>query len=92
MTHFARKVYKAVLSIPLGEVRTYKWVARRIGNPRAYRAVGQALKDNPWPIIIPCHRVIASNGNLGGYSCGIRRKKKLLKLEKEIKWYLGNKK
>ena len=92
MTPFSKKVYKAVLSIPLGEVRTYKWVARRIGNPRACRAVGQALKDNPWPIIIPCHRVIASNGNLGGYSRGIKRKRKLLELEKEIKWCLANKK
>jgi methylated-DNA-[protein]-cysteine S-methyltransferase len=92
MTPFALRVYKAVLTIPLGQVRTYKWVAGKIGSPRAYRAVGQALKNNPWPIIIPCHRVIASNGNLGGYSSGIGRKKKLLELEKEIKWCLGNKK
>jgi len=92
MTPFAKKVYKVILSIPLGEVRTYKWVARKIGNPRAYRAVGGVLKNNPWPIIIPCHRVIASNGTLGGYSCGIRRKKKLLELEKEIKWCFMNKK
>jgi len=92
MTPFALKVYKTVLTIPLGQVRTYRWVARKIGNPRAYRAVGQALKNNPWPIIIPCHRVIASNGNLGGYSCGIGRKKRLLELEKEIKWCFMNKK
>jgi O-6-methylguanine DNA methyltransferase len=91
MTPFSLKVYKAILTIPLGEVRTYKWVARRIGKPRAYRAVGQALKNNPWPVIIPCHRVIASDGNLGGYSRGIVKKKKLLNLEKEIKWRLADK-
>lgn len=92
MTPFALKVYKTVLTIPLGQVRTYRWVARKIGSPRAYRAVGQALKNNPWPIIIPCHRVIASNGTLGGYSSGIGRKKRLLELEKEIKWCFMNKK
>jgi methylated-DNA-[protein]-cysteine S-methyltransferase len=90
MTPFAKKVYKAVLSISLGEVRSYKWVAKKCGSPSAFRAVGQALKNNPWPIIIPCHRVIASGGRIGGYSGGIGRKKKLLKLEKEIKACLAN--
>ena len=82
LTPFQKKVYKTVLSIPLGEVRTYKWVARKIGNTRASRAVGQALKRNPHTIIIPCHRVIKSDGSLGGYSKGVRMKKGLLKKER----------
>lgn len=85
MTTFAIKVYKVVLAIPLGEVRTYKWVARKAGNPRACRAVGQILKNNPYPLIIPCHRVVASGGGLGGYSRGIKMKKTLLDLERKIK-------
>ncbi len=85
MTSFAKKVYQAVLTIPLGEVRTYKWVAQRIGHPRAYRAVGQILRNNPYTLIIPCHRVIKSDGHLGGYSRGIKNKKTLLDLERQIK-------
>jgi methylated-DNA-[protein]-cysteine S-methyltransferase len=85
MTPFAKRVYKAVLSIPLGEVRSYKWVARKAGRPKAYRAVGQILKRNSWPLIIPCHRVIASSGELGGYSGGLRLKKALIDLERQIK-------
>lgn len=85
MTGFAKKVYKAVLSIPLGEVRTYKWVAKKIGRPRAYRAVGNALKHNPYPLIIPCHRVVKSGKELGGYVFGARKKKLILDLEK--RWY-----
>lgn len=84
ITPFAKKVYRAVLTIPLGEVRSYKWVAERIGMPRATRAIGQVLKRNPWPLIIPCHRVICSGGKLGGYSSGIKKKKALLDLEKQI--------
>ncbi|MFA6216715.1 MAG: MGMT family protein [Candidatus Omnitrophota bacterium] len=91
MTAFAKKVYKAVLSIPLGEVRSYQWVARRIGHPRACRAVGGALKRNPYPLIIPCHRVIAGNGKPGGYSGGLKKKMLLLELERKIKICLENK-
>ncbi|MFH0826593.1 MAG: MGMT family protein, partial [Candidatus Omnitrophota bacterium] len=58
MTSFAKKVYRAVLSIPFGQVRSYKWVARKAGSPRAVRAVGSLLKKNPCPFMIPCHRVI----------------------------------
>ncbi len=82
LTPFQKKVYRVVLSIPSGEVRTYKWVARKIGNPRASRAVGQALKRNPYTVKIPCHRVIKSDGSLGGYSKGARMKKRLLKEER----------
>jgi methylated-DNA-[protein]-cysteine S-methyltransferase len=85
LTPFVKKVYKAVLNIPLGEVRSYKWVAKKAGEPKAARAVGQILRRNPWPLIIPCHRVIASDGKLGGYSCGLKKKKYLLDLEKQIK-------
>jgi O-6-methylguanine DNA methyltransferase len=85
MTPFAKKVYKIVLSIPLGEVRTYKWVAKKCGKPKAYRAVGQILKNNPYPLIIPCHRVISGNQGLGGYIFGKRIKKVLLNWERKIK-------
>jgi len=86
---FYQKVWKVVSQIPKGQVRTYAWVARGVGSPKAYRAVGQALKNNPFPGIIPCHRVIRSDGKLGGYSRGIRfnkvhlEKKKLELLLKE---------
>lgn len=80
-TPFEQKVYRAVLKIPAGKTRSYQWVAKRIGKPKAARAVGQALNKNPYTIIIPCHRVIRSNGSLGGYSLGLELKKKLLKRE-----------
>ena len=85
MTPFAKKVYRAVLSIPLGEVRTYKWVAKKAGNPKAVRAVGQILKRNPFPFFIPCHRVVSASGNIGGYVFGQKRKKELLNLEQLIR-------
>jgi len=85
MNPFARKVYKVVLTIPLGEVRTYKWVAQKIGKPKAYRAVGQVLKNNPHPLIIPCHRIIESSGKIGGYVGGKKIKQGLLNLERQIK-------
>jgi methylated-DNA-[protein]-cysteine S-methyltransferase len=85
MTDFTKKVYKATLSIPLGQVRTYKWVARKCNKPKAFRAVGQVLKRNPYPLIIPCHRVIKSSGRIGGYSAGgPAAKKKLIELERQI--------
>ena len=78
---FYRAVWNATLSIPYGETRTYAWVAQQIGKPRALRAVGRALARNQFPIIVPCHRVIASSGNLGGFSGGLALKKRLLELE-----------
>jgi O-6-methylguanine DNA methyltransferase len=80
-TTFYRAVWNATLSIPYGETRTYAWVAQQIGKPRALRAVGKALARNPFPIIVPCHRVVASNGNLGGFRGGLELKKRLLELE-----------
>lgn len=84
MTPFAKKVYKAVLSIPLGQVRTYKWLAKKAGRPKAVRAVGQILKHNPFPFFIPCHRVVRASGDIGGYVFGQKRKKELLNLEQFI--------
>jgi len=80
-TTFERAVWKATLSIPYGEIRSYAWVAHQCGNPRAFRAVGGALARNPFPIIVPCHRVLASSGKLGGFGGGLPLKKRLLELE-----------
>ena len=80
-TTFQRQVWQITSLIPYGETRSYAWVAEQIGNPRAVRAVGQALARNPLPIIIPCHRVLNSNGKLGGYSEGVEWKRYLLNLE-----------
>ena len=71
-TTFQREVWEVTKLIPYGETRSYRWVAEQIGKPRAVRAVGQALARNHLPIIIPCHRVVASNGKLGGYGGGIK--------------------
>ncbi len=84
LTNFQIKVFKIVSKIPLGQTRSYQWVARRINRPRAYRAVAQALNKNPWLITIPCHRVINSDGSLGGYVLGKNKKRELLKQELEI--------
>lgn len=92
MTSFACRVYKAVMGIPLGQVRTYKWVARKAGSSSAYRAVGTALRNNPLPLVIPCHRVVRGNNVLGGYIFGKDFKKRILRLEKEIASCLTNKK
>jgi methylated-DNA-[protein]-cysteine S-methyltransferase len=85
LTSFQWKVLKATLDIPFAQTRSYKWIAQRIGHPKAVRAVGQALRHNPYPLIIPCHRVIQESGKLGGYAgCYDGRKKRLLDLEKKI--------
>ncbi|MBI3324493.1 MAG: MGMT family protein [Candidatus Omnitrophica bacterium] len=80
---FALGVYAIVKRIPPGQVRSYAWVARRLGKPGASRAVGQALKRNPWPLLVPCHRVIRSDGRLGGYAWGAARKRRLLVAERK---------
>ena len=85
MTDFEKKVLRAVLEIPLGELRSYKWLAKKTGRPRAYRAVANALRKNPFPLIIPCHRVVKSTKNIGGYAQGKRIKQDLINLEKKIK-------
>ena len=80
-TQFQRKVWRKVGEIPYGELRSYKWVARSIGSAHASRAVGNAVGRNPVAPIVPCHRVICSDGSLGGYTSGIAIKKRLLNLE-----------
>ena len=81
ITPFEKKVYAAVSKIPAGETKSYGWVAKKIGSPKAARAVGNALNRNPYPGIIPCHRVVKSDGSIGGFSMGIRLKKALLHKE-----------
>ena len=83
-TPFQREVWGITRLIPYGETRSYAWVAEQIKKPRAARAVGQALARNPLAIIIPCHRVVASNGKLGGYSGGLEMKRYLLYLESTV--------
>ena len=81
-TQFQKKVWKELLKIPYGETRSYKDIAISIGNEKACRAIGMANNKNHIPIIIPCHRVIGSNGKLVGYAVGIDIKEKLLNIEK----------
>lgn len=78
---FQCRVWAAAMSIPYGETRGYRWVAREAGRPLGARAAGQAMGRNPVPIIIPCHRVVASGGKLGGFGGGLEMKKYLLALE-----------
>ena len=78
---FRRKVWEVLQTIPYGRVRSYGWVARKVGKPKAARAVGGACGANPVPLLVPCHRVIAGDGSLGGFSGGLGVKKRLLRLE-----------
>ena len=80
-TPFQLKAWKTLLRIPFGKVVSYGEEARMLGKPTAYRAVGSANGRNPIPIIVPCHRVVAGDGTLGGYSAGLPMKRKLLALE-----------
>ena len=91
LTDFQWQVLGATLKIPLGETRSYAWIAREIGRPGAVRAVGQALKKNPFPLMIPCHRVIKADGTPGGYAGRDRQHKKtrLLNIEKDIRKHLS---
>lgn len=83
LTPFTRAVLKITARIPYGEVRSYQWVARKLRKPDASRAVGNALARNPIPIIVPCHRVVRSDGAIGGFALGPGWKKRLLALEKQ---------
>lgn len=80
-TPFQEKVWQALSQIPYGQTRTYKEIAEAIGNPKATRAVGMANNRNPLAIVVPCHRVIGTNGQLTGYAGGIHIKAHLLELE-----------
>ncbi len=81
LTPFTQKVYLAACRIPKGQTRSYRWVARQSGYPKAVRAVGNALNRNPFAPQVPCHRVIRSDGTLGGYAYGLKRKRTLLRRE-----------
>ena len=80
---FHRRVYEIARSIPPGETLTYGEIARRLGSPNDARAVGQALGRNPWPVILPCHRVLAASGRTGGFSApgGVDTKMRILSIE-----------
>lgn len=80
-TEFRRTVLEHLTTIPYGHTQTYAQVAQAIGRPRAVRAVGSACATNPIPIVIPCHRVLRSDGSLGGYAGGLDMKRALLELE-----------
>ncbi|MFC2154853.1 methylated-DNA--[protein]-cysteine S-methyltransferase [Candidatus Altiarchaeota archaeon] len=80
-TPFRQTIWRTTKKIPFGRTRSYGWIAKKAGNPKGARAVGQALHENPLPIIVPCHRVVKSDGTIGGFSSGTSTKKKLLMLE-----------
>lgn len=80
-TNFQQRVWTKLISIPFGKTRSYQWLATAIGQPKAFRAVGNANSKNPIPVIAPCHRIIRKNGELGGFTGGIHLKKHLLDLE-----------
>ena len=85
-TPFQLKVWRAMSNIPFGKQRSYKDLAREVKSPQAFRAVGGACHRNPLPLIIPCHRVVGSNGHLTGFAGGLKLKKHLLSLENSIKF------
>ena len=81
MTDFQQKSLRAVYGIPYGEIRTYSQIAQTIGKPKAIRAVGRANATNPMPVVVPCHRVIGSDGKLRGFGGGLETKAHLLRME-----------
>lgn len=83
-TDFQKKVWEKLREIPYGETASYKDIAEKIGNPEAFRAVGNAVAKNPLIILVPCHRVISVDGNLSGYAYGVEKKRFLLELEKRM--------
>ena len=84
-TDFQKKVYDALLSVRFGQTKSYKELAQMIDSPNAHRAVGSALAKNPIPIIVPCHRIVNSNGKIGEFALGTAAKKYLLDFEKAHK-------
>ena len=86
---FDRAALDVAAQIPFGEVRSYKWIAEQLGKPDAARAVGGAMAGNPVPLIVPCHRVVKTDGGLGGYSFGLVRKEALLNLERSTTPLVG---
>ena len=80
-TPFQQSVWSAAMTVPYGEIRSYSWIAAQIGSPAATRAAGSALGANPLPVIVPCHRIVRTDGSLGGFGMGLEMKSRLLELE-----------
>lgn len=89
LSGFARRVLRVCAGIRPGELMTYSELARNVGSPGAARAVGQVMAKNPFPLLIPCHRVVGSNGKLGGFAGGTKMKRELLVREGRRDWTLG---
>ncbi|HBH80342.1 MAG TPA: cysteine methyltransferase, partial [Nitrospira sp.] len=85
-TVFQRKVWRVLLRVPYGKLRSYQWVAARVGGPQYARAVGNAVGANPIPVVIPCHRIVSQDATLGGFSGGLSMKRKLLSLEGTLRY------
>lgn len=83
-TAFQRKVWETLQTIPWGQTRTYKDIACILNKPKSFRAIGQANGANPWCVLYPCHRIVSSDGSIGGYNGGVAVKAKLLRWEKQI--------
>jgi len=85
-TAFQRRVWRTLQRVPFGKLRSYQWIASRVGGRRYARAVGNAVGANPLPIVVPCHRIVAQDASLGGFSCGLPMKRKLLTLEGTLRY------
>jgi len=83
---FRRRVWRVLQRVPYGKLRSYQWIAARVGGRRYARTVGNAVGANPLPIVIPCHRIVAQDASLGGFSCGLPMKRKLLTLEGTLRY------
>ncbi len=81
VTDFQRRVYRELMTVPAGTTVSYQELAARVGNPNGARAIGHAVARNPFLFVVPCHRVIKSDGGLGGFACGLEVKKRLLAFE-----------
>lgn len=89
-TAFQRRVWRTLERVPYGKLRSYRWVAARVGGRAYARAVGNAVGANPLPIVIPCHRIVTQDASLGGYSGGLSTKRKLLALEGTLRYVRGS--
>ncbi|MBH0192975.1 MAG: methylated-DNA--[protein]-cysteine S-methyltransferase [Nitrospira sp.] len=85
-TAFQRRVWRVLQRVPYGKLRSYQWIAFRVGGRHYARAVGSAVGANPLPVVIPCHRIVAQDASLGGFSCGLPMKRKLLTLEGTLQY------
>jgi methylated-DNA-[protein]-cysteine S-methyltransferase len=85
-TPFQRRVWRVLKRVPYGKLRSYQWIASRVGGRHYARAVGSAVGANPLPVVIPCHRIVAQDASLGGFACGLPMKRKLLTLEGTIRY------